>query len=229
MSEQLFTPENLVIDNPSKRGNPLTYTVVEHNRFLLDCLSPETAYCQQNYPYGGRGERCIMRHWAEQAEKGAKKGQWRVVTQTTVPAWNERYTEHMAHIAGLPHGEQRAAAMSVMASWLSTQWETLRVTPGKPYWNNAKDGVYHYFATWELMDCWRPENRHDGQTVDKDRPPTTALKCFALHYNSTLAEFQDLCHAPISVTKGQLFGIRTAAQLSKIPLESFFDNITILD
>lgn len=55
--------------------------------------SPETAYVVEDYPYGFR-LRCKMRYWLEKADKGAKKGQYRLMTQTTNPkvageVWNK--------------------------------------------------------------------------------------------------------------------------------------------
>jgi hypothetical protein len=55
--------------------------------------SPETAFIQDDYPYG-RSLRCKRRVWVETATKGAKKGQQRFVAQTTNPrraveSWNK--------------------------------------------------------------------------------------------------------------------------------------------
>lgn len=55
--------------------------------------SPETAYVVDDYPYGYR-LRCSIRYWIETAEKGAKKGQQRFMSQTTNPkrdgeVWNK--------------------------------------------------------------------------------------------------------------------------------------------
>ncbi|HLJ96274.1 MAG TPA: hypothetical protein VKU02_24080 [Gemmataceae bacterium] len=56
-------------------------------------VSPETAYVVQDYPFGFR-LRCKIRYWIETADKGAKKGAMRFVSQTTDPRksgefWNK--------------------------------------------------------------------------------------------------------------------------------------------
>lgn len=56
-------------------------------------ISAETAYLVDDYPYG-RVLRCKIRYWIETAEKGAKKGQQRFMSQTTNPKlagdqWNK--------------------------------------------------------------------------------------------------------------------------------------------
>lgn len=57
---------------------------LERRTLLLGHTSPETAYLVDDYPYGFR-LRCSIRYWIETAEKGAKKGQQRFVSQTTNP------------------------------------------------------------------------------------------------------------------------------------------------
>lgn len=55
-------------------------------------VSPETAYLVEDYPYGFR-LRCKMRYWLETAVKGAKKGEMRLMHQTSNPKrgdiWNK--------------------------------------------------------------------------------------------------------------------------------------------
>lgn len=67
-------------------------TGIEQVRVLHGHVSPETAYVLSDYPYGYT-LRCTIRYWIETAEKGAKKGQQRFVSQTTNPrregvVWN---------------------------------------------------------------------------------------------------------------------------------------------
>jgi hypothetical protein len=55
--------------------------------------APESAFVVEDYPYGFR-LRCKIRFWIETATKGTKKGQQRVVSQTTNPkaageVWNK--------------------------------------------------------------------------------------------------------------------------------------------
>ena len=61
-------------------------------RVLKGHTSPETAFVVADWPYG-RTLRCKKRFWIETATSGAKKGQQRVVSQTTNPkrageVWN---------------------------------------------------------------------------------------------------------------------------------------------
>lgn len=56
-------------------------------------VSPETAYVVDDYPFGFR-LRCKIRYWLEKADKGSKKGQYRLMSQTTNPKkpgeyWNK--------------------------------------------------------------------------------------------------------------------------------------------
>ncbi len=56
-------------------------------------VSPETVYVVDDYPFGFR-LRCKIRYWIETAEKGAKKGEMRFMSQTTDPRkpcefWNK--------------------------------------------------------------------------------------------------------------------------------------------
>jgi hypothetical protein len=67
-------------------------TGIQQVRLLAGHVSPDTAYVVDDYPYGYT-LRCSIRYWIETAEKGAKKGQQRFVSQTTNPrregvVWN---------------------------------------------------------------------------------------------------------------------------------------------
>jgi hypothetical protein len=69
-----------------------TAPIIEPVTVIHGHTSPETAYVVENYPYGGL--RCRKRYWVETATKGAKKGEQRLVTQTTNPkkageVWNK--------------------------------------------------------------------------------------------------------------------------------------------
>ncbi len=55
--------------------------------YLPGHVSPETAYVVDDYPYGFR-LRCKIRYWIERAASGAKKGEYRMVSQTTNPKRN---------------------------------------------------------------------------------------------------------------------------------------------
>lgn len=57
-------------------------------------IDQESAYLVEDYPYGRGDWRCKIRYWVETATKGAKRGQQRMVSQTTNPArgnavWNK--------------------------------------------------------------------------------------------------------------------------------------------
>lgn len=61
-------------------------------RVLQGHVSPETAFVVDDYPYGRR-LRCKIRYWVERADKGAKKGQMRMVSQTTNPKDGDRWNK----------------------------------------------------------------------------------------------------------------------------------------
>lgn len=66
---------------------------IEQVTVLHGHTSQDTAYLIEDYPYGRR-LRCQMRVWIEQAAKGAAKGQYRVMRQTSNPkvageVWNK--------------------------------------------------------------------------------------------------------------------------------------------
>jgi hypothetical protein len=54
--------------------------------------SPESAFLQFDYPFGRR-IRCVQRYWVETSTSGAKRGQQRLVSQTTHKVFNVTYTE----------------------------------------------------------------------------------------------------------------------------------------
>jgi hypothetical protein len=58
---------------------------------LYGHTTPETAYVVESYPYGSL--RCQKRFWTETAAKGAKKGQQRMVGQTTNPKNDDRWNK----------------------------------------------------------------------------------------------------------------------------------------
>jgi hypothetical protein len=65
----------------------------EHSKIkvLSDHKSMETAFLQEDYPYGRR-LRCQRRVWVETAIKGSAKGEMRFVSQTSNPkkgGWNK--------------------------------------------------------------------------------------------------------------------------------------------
>lgn len=76
---------------------------IQQVRVLQGHTTPETAYVVDDYPYGYR-LRCKIRYWIETAEKGAKKGQMRFMSQTTNPkvpgeVWNKPKASTYAALA----------------------------------------------------------------------------------------------------------------------------------
>lgn len=216
----------LQFDDPLRRGNPLEYAVVRHHRYLTECLSPATAYCQQNYPYSMQAMRCLRRYWTEPCRRGAKQGQWRLVTQTTARPWNRKYTKLLLEINYLPIGPDREHKRRALEHWLVTQWEMLRTVSEYPFWNQEHGGIYHYFAVAEELHCWREpfvlrDNNLQPALMDgQPTPPTTAVQIFSLHYDSQPETFRRFLSTPQTLNQPQWLGLQRAAALCKFPLES---------
>ncbi len=78
---------------------------IEAVEILTGHVDQETARLVDDYPYG-RTLRCSIRYWVETASKGAKKGQQRVVSQTTNPKaagepWNKPHPGQYSRMAFL--------------------------------------------------------------------------------------------------------------------------------
>ena len=73
-------------------GDVAAVTGIERVEVLHGHTSQGTAYLIADYPYG-RQLRCQRRVWLEQASKGAHKGEYRLMAQTSNPmvglAWNK--------------------------------------------------------------------------------------------------------------------------------------------
>jgi hypothetical protein len=221
-NEAQFAQQNLMIDDPARRGNPLEYAVVKHHRFLLGCLTPALAYCQQNYPFSGFA-RCLQRQWAEVCQQGSKKHEWRVVKQTTKRKWNVKYTQDLQKLQALTDPAEREQASQQFNQWLRSEWDTIRHTPEN--WNAPKASTYHFFAVWEELYCWQqssPSGQLDPSQV------TPALRPFMLHYSSPAADFMYLVQQPIQVTPEQWAGISLAARTAQFPLETIQSRISVL-
>jgi len=70
---------------------------IEQVTVLHGHVSPDTAYLVPDYPYG-RVLRCQIRYWVETAQRGAKQGRQRFVSQTTNPKrpgqpWNKPHPD----------------------------------------------------------------------------------------------------------------------------------------
>jgi hypothetical protein len=97
-------------------------------KVLKGHTSPATAFLTMDYPFG-RSIRCVQRYWVETAEKGAKKGEQRLVSQTTHKMFNISYT---ARIEG--EGQEAADA------WARAQIEAAASTV---QWNAPKGATYN--------------------------------------------------------------------------------------
>lgn len=121
--------------------------MIERLALLLGHTSPETAYVVEDYPYGFR-LRCKIRYWIETAEKGAKKGQVRFMSQTTNPR-----KVGMGDVWNKPKGSTYVAL-----AWLYLDSE------GHVQWT----GVSPYGLSPELVDRYRLNGVYD-QMPDDDR------------------------------------------------------------
>jgi hypothetical protein len=87
--------------------------------------TPETAHLTFRYPFG-RTVKCVRREWIETADKGAKRGQQRFVTQTTHPSFNAQYTSLIES-----EGQERADG-----------WAIEQIAAGTVRWNKPSAGTY---------------------------------------------------------------------------------------
>ena len=106
-------------------------------QFLFGHVSAALAHLSLAYPFGRT--RCVRREWIERAEKGASRGQYRFVTQTTVRPFNYEYTDRIER-----DGQEAADA-----------WARERVTGAiargeSSLWNAEKPGIYHPFVAMRL-------------------------------------------------------------------------------
>lgn len=94
-------------------------------RVLHGHTSPQTAHLTFAYPFGSN--KCVRREWIEYGTKGAGKGQYRFVYQTTDRTFNYAYTE----IIGI-RGQEAADA-----------WATEEILAGRVHMNAPKAGTYN--------------------------------------------------------------------------------------
>jgi hypothetical protein len=87
--------------------------------------TPDTGHLTFCYPFG-RTVKCVRREWIESADKGAKRGQQRFVTQTTHPTFNGQYS------ARIEADGQEAA----------DSWARAQVRAGAVRWNKPNAGTY---------------------------------------------------------------------------------------
>jgi hypothetical protein len=146
--------------------NPLEWPIVEHRRYLIQALSPETAVPIHDWPFGNH-LRCIKRIWSEQAEKGSQKLNWRNVSQTTTKEFNHRYTDKLDTLE--------------VGQSLDSDYNAIKLTTGRPFWNKADASTYHTFCCWEQMQCKPVPDMPDEQA-------TLAVQTFCLTINSGPAE-----------------------------------------
>jgi len=82
-----------MIETPATTSADVTPAVPRVTLLPRTHIDQDSAYLVQDYPYGRR-LRCKIRYWVETATKGAKRGQQRMVSQTTDPrregvVWNK--------------------------------------------------------------------------------------------------------------------------------------------
>ena len=88
-------------------------------------LDTDIAYVQDDYPYGAH--RCKRRLWIEKATKGTKKGQYRLMMQTTNPKrpgeyWNKPHsTQYSAFLFMVQFENGHVDAETLSHPW-SSQW-----------------------------------------------------------------------------------------------------------
>lgn len=138
---------------------------IERVRALHGHDSAETAYLVEDYPYG-YSLRCQIRYWIETAQKGVKKGQQRVVSQTTNPKKNDMWNKPKAGtynlMAGLYlDGNDRVKSWTV-SEYLPTPQGDARLRLSGIYDQMPDDqrALYdalvkqsrHYAAPWDEWD-----------------------------------------------------------------------------
>ena len=96
---------------------------------IQGCTSPETGHLSVAYPFG-RSIRCIRREWIEKAEKGANKGLYRFVTQTTTKPFNIVYTSMIER-----EGQEAADT-----------WARAEIAAGRASWNATKPSTYNHLS-----------------------------------------------------------------------------------
>lgn len=156
-------------------GNPLNWPVVIHQEYLLNCLSYDTAYIMQDWPFGFQ-TRCIKRVWQEQALEHSQAKNWRLHGQTTRKSWNNTYTNSLNLV---DHSDSEAVRK--FESDFTIEYERIRLTNRGPYWNKADVSEYSLFACWELLEC-RPDT-----SCGKDAA-MLSVRPFKLDINSTYPE-----------------------------------------
>jgi hypothetical protein len=92
--------------------------------------SPESAHLTFVYPFGHT--KCVRREWIERAVKGAQKGHYRFVTQTTVRSFNYSYTDLLD-----ADGQEAANA------WAERE---IAASANGALWNAPKPGTYVFYA-----------------------------------------------------------------------------------
>lgn len=146
-----------------------TTPAVERVTVLHGHTSPETAYVVENYPSGGL--RCKKRYWVETATRGAKKGDQRLMQQTTDPKkagefWNNAHPSNYSMMVVLYNdgiGHVHAWEISMYSLYgvreyrnhLSGVYEQLTDEQRKQYdlvaaWSARSNPTTHSEAAWVL-------------------------------------------------------------------------------
>ncbi len=175
-------------------GNPLLWPIVEHNRYLVEALSYDSAYLIPDWPYGHVG-RCLKRVWQEQALSHSQAKNWRLVGQTTRPKFNYTYTNEIEKV-DWTDSEQ----VVKFNDRYHIEYEKIRLTAVAPFWNKPTESTYHLFCCWELVDC-RPVLDAGKDQIQQ------AVRPLILDVNSTYADLILFLNRIVSSNlQGQLQG-----------------------
>jgi len=113
-------------------------------QYLPNCFRVEQAILQ-DYPFGAG--RCIRRVWFEQATKGAAKGQFRMVTQTTIKSFNALYNAKIDELipvirAQYPAMNAVAQARKEALEWAIDTYKMPTRIAAAGTWNAPKFSIY---------------------------------------------------------------------------------------
>ena len=157
----IFDLEILKLETFPVFNSPLPGVIMFSVISWKDC-SLENPYILPDYPYGFN-LRCKKRIWVEKAKKGAGKGDFRVVSQTTNPkasseTWNKPKAGIYHNLAILyidpPTGYIEIAVLQVtdlmaFKEFYYKFWETMDIQQKSRYAMMAKMNYKHYPASWK--------------------------------------------------------------------------------
>ncbi len=109
-----------------------TQTQTPAIRVLQGHTSAETAHLTFAYPFGSN--RCVRREWIELSTKGAAKGEYRFVYQTTMRPFNYEYTDRLEGEGELAANARAMASLTTSAGLLGPVKSSV--------WNAPKASTY---------------------------------------------------------------------------------------